>query len=206
MSYGATSSPFGLLPTKGQGSSTDNFQFAEYLIPSAYATSLFQGDPLYQAATGTIIIAVAGDTNPILGVLKGVKYFDSNNNFVSSPYWPANTVIGSLGTLSDGNKYATALVYNDPNQLYVVQTNATPGLAILDQLSNVDMVAGAGSTVSGLSGWMLNQATLGAGATKQLKIIALTPDVRNGSGVGYNTAVVRINNQVYAGGTGTVGI
>lgn len=201
MSYG-TNAPWGLAPTRMLNGSTWNGALNEYQLPSGYATNLFKGDPVYVTGTGTIVIATAGAGNPITGVFMGVKYTSTiqgvNGNQVFAPNWVA-------GTVTQGAANALALICDDPNVVYNIQSNNATGVLAADLYNNADLVAGAGSTYSGISGWMLDQATIGTGATKQLKILRLVPVPGNVYG-GYDNVEVVINNDYYKGGTGTVGV
>jgi hypothetical protein len=206
MSYG-TSSPFGLLPQKFITSATGNYQLTRYLLASGYNTNLYKGDPAYVTTGGTIVIATAGDAHPLIGAIQGFKYFDSKNNFVESPTWVAGTVVGSQGKGSDGNLYAEVYVWDDPHQIFEIQTNATPGVALADVFGNANLISSVPAAGSVLSGWMLNQASIAnANPTYQLKILSLTPTVYNGSGIGYNVVNVKINNHFLNSGTGTGGV
>lgn len=196
MSYGVNA-PFGLQPYGYITGGTYNGATNQYAIASGYNTDLFTGDPVYYAANGTIVRATAGDTNPWFGTFRGVKYTDANGNFVFSPYWPANTV-------TFGAANAVALVTDDPNLLYNIQSAGTIAAADIFQNGNFDFGV-AGSTRTGQSGARLAAAT-GTTATFQVKILALVPRVDNAFGVQFNNVLVLPNNNPYKGGTGTVGV
>ncbi len=208
MSYGnGRNAPFGLQPRRLLSGALWNGQMNEYYIASGYATSLFDGDPVYVAANGTIVIAGAGTGNPITGVFKGCKFTSTvqgvNGNQIFSPYWPGGTV-----TFQAAN--AIALVCDDPDLIYDVQVysaaNPPVGAAAVDLYNNANLIAAAGSTLSGLSGWNLDQTSIAVDATRQLKILRFVPIPGNGPGLGFNNVEVVINNNYYKGGTGTVGV
>jgi hypothetical protein len=91
MTYAAgTNSPWGFRPERHINGSSWNGQTKIFRIASAYATSLYTGDPVTQNGNGTITIATAG-ANPIIGIFMGVKYIDASGNPQYSQYWPANT-------------------------------------------------------------------------------------------------------------------
>lgn len=196
MSYGVNA-PQGLEPFGYITGGTWNGATNQYALPSGYNTNIFSGDPVYYAATGKIVRATAGDTNPILGTFRGVKYRAADGTFTFSPYWPANTI-------TFGAQDATALVADDQNILYNIQSEGTIAAADIFQNGNIDFGV-AGSTVTGQSGARIDAVT-NVGATFQLKIIALTPHVSNAFGVQFNNVLVLINNNPYKGGTGTVGL
>lgn len=205
MAYGVNA-PWGLVPRRLLSGATWNGQMNEYYIQSGYSTNLFTGDPVYVNSSGYIIIATAGAGNPITGVFQGCKYTTSAGVVTFSPYWPASTA--TLGAAS-----ALALVADDPNLIFDVQcvNSSSTGITQANLYNNADLNAGGGgSTVTGLSSWGLDQATIGNGATKQLKILRLVPVPGNnfdtGSNFPYNNVEVVINNDYYKGGTGTVGV
>ncbi len=198
MSYG-TNAPQGLQPQQHQNGSTWNDQLSPYKISDAYGTSLFKGDPV-TLGSGYLAIGVAGSA--IMGVFWGCKYINSAGTYIFSPYWPATT--STFATLG-----ADAFVVDDPTVLFNIQLNGTLSGGLVQSAigSNANFVAGAGSTVTGQSGYMLDSNTIATGnATRNLKIVALTPNVSNAFGVTYNNALVKINNDIYQGSTGTVGV
>lgn len=201
MSYG-TNAPQGLQPRFYLSGANWNGALSEYQIVSGYATNLFSGDPVYcgnGANDGAIVIATAGDGNPLLGVFMGCKYINSAGVQVYSPYWPASTA-------TQGAVNATAFVVDDPNVIFDIQTAATPvGIAQSNIFSNGNLSAGAGSTITGQSAWVLN-ATLNTTATFQVKLLRLTPVPTNVASAAYNNVCVLINNHFFKGGTGTLGV
>ena len=213
MSYGMNA-PVGLRPTYMLSGATWNEQTSDYLIAPAYGTSLFTGDPVTWANTGTIAIGVggnAGGQGPIMGVFMGCEYL-LNGTYVYSPYWPA-------GTTPDNGTYATAFVVDDPNVVFDIQVAsnaafANPTIVQADMGLNANfVVAGvgnpaAGSTVTGQSAYYLIYETLtpGTSATLNLKLLRFTPNPTNIPGANYNNALVIINNHQYKGGTGTAGV
>jgi len=115
----------------------------------------------------------------------------------------AETILGvSLSRAADGEDL---LVSDDPNQLYIVQAD---GSDIADQTDinlNYDILATAGSTAFDISRQELDSSSQNTTATLQCKLVAKEdrPDNELGAQV---DCIVRLNNQNYAGGTGTVGI
>lgn len=201
MSYG-TNAPWGLQPVRYMNGAAWNDQTGQYLLPSGFATNLFRGDPVTAAAaaTGKLSIATAGDGNAILGVFWAVQYVDNvTGQTVFSPTWTANTV-------TKGGADATVFVVDDPMVIFNIQGNLNPGITTAMLLRNASLVAGAGSTYSGLSGWMLDQGTVGAGATKQLKILRFIPTVdgTNVSALGFNNVEAIINNSYFKAGVASV--
>jgi hypothetical protein len=148
MSFG-TNAPEGFVENKSKISATDNAQLSHYAIESAYATSLYTGDPLTFLA-GYIQRATVGGS--ICGVFKGVEYIDSNGEPQWFPYWPAGTV-PKTGTT------AKAYVIDDPFIVFTIQVGNGAGASRADITKNANFSLGAGSTFNGKSGVFLDKAT-----------------------------------------------
>lgn len=191
---------YGLKPTRSITSATWNDANNRYYIASGYNAPLFKGDPVLVNANGTITIAAAGASSPISGIFNGVKYTGTfqgiNGNQVFSPYWVA-------GTVTQGTANAIASVCDDPDTIFSVLTNGA--IAATDLYANANLVAGAGSPLSGQSGWMLDVASIGGGAgseLKQVKILDLVPMPGNNFGVAAGSYVwVKLNAGSYLGST-----
>lgn len=207
MSYGQNL-PWGLQATKSLGASTWNGQVSPYFIdPSSTTQSIFRGDPVYIKANGYIASlyeagSPAFQTTSTVGVFDGCSYVtptSANPIDPASPgrlYWPA-------GTQTLNNTPVTAFVIDDPNTIFNVQTNATPGLT-QSNIGNTAPVAFnisgglvQGNTNTGISGLSLDQANAGTGATLNLKILRLVARTGNTAGLGYNNAEVLIQNHFY---------
>lgn len=202
MSYG-TNKPWGLKPVRYFNGAAWNDQVTPYQIPNAYATNLFRGDPATAnaAANGTLTIATAGAGNAILGVFFGFQWLDATTGSqVFSDTWTA-------ATPTFQNTPATAFVVDDPMVVFNIQGDGNGGgIVTANLLRNASLVAGAGSTYSGESGWMLAQATIGTAANSQVKIIRFVPTAEgtNVSGLQYNNVEVLINNGYYKAGVASV--
>jgi hypothetical protein len=200
MSYG-TNAPQGLIPSRTQINATWNGAYSQYPIASGYATALFHGDPVTLLADGTIGIGVAGAI--CVGVFQGVSYTNATGQYITSFTWPAAQATLTLIP-------ALAQVIDDPNVIFEIQTNSGVGLTKANINQNANFVAGAGNPLTGLSGYMLDQASVGNGAGLNLKIKALGDYPLNAPGLDtplaaaaqpYNTALVTINNHYYKAGT-----
>lgn len=209
MSYGNTpSAPFGLQPRYTLGGANWNGQVNQYIIAYAptvttYATSIFNGDPVSMNTagnTGTIIIATAGGAGAGLysiGVFIGCRYTDANGNLQYSKYWPASTVIAANSTV-------TADVVDDPNIIMDVQSNANPGAAQNIMNQNANFATGAGSTLSGLSGYMLNIASHATTSTLDLRMMRFVPITGNIASAPFNNVLCAWNTHAYKS-VGTLG-
>jgi hypothetical protein len=153
-------SPAGLLPLRHANGGT--MRSNRYYIAGALAANIYRGS--MTKATGTskqITVAGSSDTTLNLGVFKGCFYVDAGNNTQFRPYW------GSGQTIATGS-IVEAQVFDDPNMLYAIQVSGAAGLVAANVGLLANLVIGTGSTLTGNSGDMLDQTTIGSGA--QLRI------------------------------------
>ena len=152
---------FGLVPVRHMSGNIPRAN--KYTITSGLAENIFSGDLCILTADGVITPHTATETNNI-GVFAGVSYTASDGSYVYSEYWPSGTTATNI----------IAYVYDDPYIVYKIQSAGTPTQASIGECA--DVVAGAGSTTTGRSGFSLN-GTMSNG-TATCKILALhdTPD------------------------------
>ena len=153
---------FGLAPVRhlsGNGYSRANV----YTITSGLAENIFTGDAVIITSGGVITPHTATEVNNI-GVFAGVSYTAADGSYVYSQYWPSGTVATNI----------KAYVYDDPYTVFKVQSAGT--IAQTNVGNCADLVAGAGSTTTGQSGFE-SSGTMAAG-TATVKILGLyeTPD------------------------------
>tara|TARA_R100001460_G_C3516900_1_gene172115 strand:- start:91 stop:645 length:555 start_codon:yes stop_codon:yes gene_type:complete len=153
---------FGLMPVRhlsGNGYSRANV----YTITSGLAENIFTGDVVIITSDGVLTPHSATEVNNI-GVFGGVSYTATDGSYVYSQYWPSGTVATNI----------KAYVYDDPYTVFKAQSAGAPAQTNIGNCC--DLVAGAGSTTTGQSGFELS-GTMAAG-TATAKIISLleTPD------------------------------
>lgn len=169
MSYG-TAGGNGLRPARRNGANNAG-STTQYNIASAYATNLFQFDPIVGLADGTVGIGVAGTM--CRGTMEGCKYTDTTGTLQFRNYWPASTSV-LTGTV------ALALVNDDPNLIFDMQEATSAGaagtpLALADRNLNINFAIPAGSTRTGMSAAVIDNGTEANTSTLNLKIIDLSP-------------------------------
>jgi hypothetical protein len=157
-----TNSPYGFIPLRHMSGNAPRAN--KYTIASGLAENIFSGDLCILDANGQVTPHTATETNNI-GVFAGVSYTASDGSFVFSRYFPTGTSATGL----------IAYVYDDPYIVYRVQSAGTPAQTNVGNCA--DVVAGAGSTTTGQSGFSLN-GTMGA-STATCKIIGLWEDPAN---------------------------
>lgn len=127
------------------------------------ATAIFRGDMINAMADGNVQAAAAGATS-MLGAVAG-----------------GTTVDYGAKSLLAASVAGVLLVHWDPDQMYICQAQTGDTNAQTALFANVDHVAGAGSTVTGLSGHELNigvQTTTAGGGFKLIDhVISADNDV-----------------------------
>lgn len=166
--------PFGLRPSRSLGRS--NTQINEYAHDSGDSVALFIGDSVKTTGTattgvagiqdGTPIVAATGTitTTAIRGAVAGVR---PNFTNLTLQYCPASVNLGIL-------------VHDDPNQLFDIMSDGT--MVVADISADAGITTGTGSTVTGLSAYVLGESSV-AGGTYVLHIVRLAPVVNNLLGV-----------------------
>lgn len=175
--------PFGLRPVRYLSGAPYNGACNVYSVAAGDGTALFIGDP----------VKITGDAQTI----NGVVYADVNRAAAADVI--TGVVVGVVPATADSLLYRAAstqrLVYvvDDPNVLFEIQeVSGGTALTVAAIGLNADFVVGSGSTITGLSGVELNNATEDTTNTLGLKIWGLAP--REDNAVGEHAKwLVRIN-------------
>lgn len=183
--------PRGLIPVQRLDGSPYNGLANVYSVPASYGTALHIGTPL--VATGAadangipvVQIATAAGGNYTIGPMVGIV--DGGEQIVAVTrdmpiYHPAST-----------NQYI--LVADDPDLIFEAQEDGVGGaMAVATSgTKNVDLIAGAGSNVTGFSGWMLDSSTIATTNTLQCRILRCVQRVDNEPGNTLAKWLVKIN-------------
>ena len=188
---------FGLRPIAKVGSAPGGTTgTTKYSIGDNQSTAIFTGDPVKYKNDGTVEVATASD--PLLGVFMGCFYTDPTTGKPTfRNYFPAS--------LSPGD--AIAFVADDPDQMFVVQQDSVgSNLVAADLNLNANLIFGAGSTTTGVSGVEIDSSTGAATATHQVRLIDFYDIPSNDATANNSELVIKINNHSLNGGTGTVGL
>ena len=171
--------PFGLKPINLNGT-TWSGQGKLIYIPSSQG-ALYVGDPLVPLGTTDAYgvpgwgIATAGT-----GIIGGCFLGRANGPAGSGvTLLQSNTVYHPTSVIDYG------FVCDDPDVMYTVQEDSVGGAILVANAgySNGELVAGTGSTHTGMSGWMLQSSTVASGnATYQVKVLGLTRGPDNAIG------------------------
>ena len=192
-----SNAPRGLIPYRR---STDGYEtggLGLYFVPSSYNQAIFVGDPVVPTGASdangipVVALATAGATNPILGPMVSIA--------------PGGSNMAVVGVTRDMPVYHVAstsqyiLVAHDPNELFWVQEDSLPLSAgfipvATAGMKNGNLIAGAGSTATGYSGWTLDSSSVvTAGPTLQVRIMRGLQEEDNQLGANYAKWLVRIN-------------
>ena len=177
---------FGFVPIRHMSGNAPRTN--KYTIASELAENIFKGDLVIVIAAGTLTPHTATETNNI-GVFDGCSYTASDGSYVYSEYWPSGTTATDI----------IAYVYDDPYTVFKVQSAGTTAQTNIGNCA--DVVAGAGSTITGQSGFEIS-GTMAAGIAT-CKILALheTPDNAFGA-----NAIMEVTINEHLLGTNVAGI
>jgi len=156
-----------LKPIRAYGNGYESMGLGEYPVAASSDAMFFQ-DLIVQAATGYVIVGIAGTEN-ILGSLNGVFFTDAST---SKPTFANH--LNASNTATD----IKALVNDSPLQQYEVRSNNTGASAQADVGATADIEYTAGSTSNYVSKATLNDSTITTGV-QQLKIIGVSRDPEN---------------------------
>jgi hypothetical protein len=188
---------FGLRPISKLGGATNSTGvtgYTPYEIASDNSDKIYHGQVVIPLASGYIdhTANAAGGTVSHLGVFQGCEYVSSvTGKTTFSNYWP--------GTGADSNHPVKAFIVDDPNQLYVIATDASwtsKATARASVFLNASLSTGiTGTDATGLSLGRLAISTLATTNTLTLRVMGWLEDSMNedftAAGIG---AVVRLNN------------
>jgi len=189
---------FGLRPLKSVGQGDDSTGMSSHAIDAAYGTAIYQGSPVV-AAAGYITISTAGAV-PNMGAFWGCFYVDPTTlKPTFKNYYP-----GSITPPS--SKDIEAFVYDNPNQMFEIQSDNDGASTLADIFSNADLVNFGGSTLNGVSNSELDDSTIAASSdvAAQLLIIGTSRDPKNND-VTDTGGNVLVNMHLFGHGVGTVG-
>jgi hypothetical protein len=192
---------FGLRPIEKMGSSSNSTgvsNYTMYEIANGLTDSIYHGQPVIPLSTGFIGITSAAGVGgvSIVGVFQGCEYVASVTGKPTwSNYWP--------GSGADSNHPIKAYVADDPDQLFVISSDATLTSKATTRshvFANSNMsTAITGTAATGLSLGRLGVSTINTTNTLCLRIMGWVEDAANedfaAAGIG---VIVRINNHFNA--------
>lgn len=166
-----------------------------YYVPASQG-NLFRGDPLIPLG-GTdnfgvpaVGIATAGAGNFLVGPMVSIASGPAAGGNATIP------ITRDLPLYHQGGQAGYVLVADDPDIRFAVQEDSNGAVLspAVSAFANANLVAGAGNTITGISGWQLQSSSVAnaANPTFQLKILALRRSPDNAIGA-FADWIVRIN-------------
>jgi ABC-type amino acid transport substrate-binding protein len=181
---------FGLNPYKGNSAGSSVQIVNKYnIVTTGYGTSIFQGD-LTIFSGGYINTAAASSAN-IVGAFSHCYYVATDGTPTFKNYYPASTTALGSGAIE-------AYIYDDPNQLFVVQADGASAQTCIGR--NADTEGIGGSTTTGVATRELDSSTINTTAALQLKIVGVVQDDVNGDLTADNANLIVLINEHYMRG------
>ena len=191
--------PFGFRQVGGLGSRPTSEGTSKYIIASTQAGAIYAGDVVtagdgttkYEGG-GTIAYGYVGssETDAVrnVGIFNGVFYNDPTTNKPTfKNYWPGGV------TVSIPAAGASAFVYDNPDDLFEVQSIGTLAQTIASR--GIDMSYTAGSTINGRS---KEEITVTAKSGGQFAVVRVSGDPANSDyGAPNSNWIVKFNKHVY---------
>jgi|TARA_Y100000114_G_scaffold66398_1_gene60889 hypothetical protein len=187
---------FGLRPLAKLGANYNSGGFTTYAVKSGNNSgNIFQGAVVKLGSDGYVVVAGNSDTQ-ILGVAGGIEYTAADGSPTFQNYFPDTTA-----TL--GSQDIKIRVYDDPNQLFLIQADGTSAQTSIGM--NADVAGNAnGNTTNGISSGELDSSTLNT-TQLMLRVVGVDADPDNNDLASDNAnLIVKINDHFYA--PNTVGV
>lgn len=192
--------PAGLVPVKHLLGASMVGQGNIYYIASTDVNAFAIGDPVASSGSADsngvpgITLATAGSGNAIRGVIVGLGRYE---NLLANPSNLDSIVVPATKTSA-----YYALVVDDPYVVFSVQEVSGGTQLTADEVGlNANLTAGANNGY--VSGWQLNNAGEGTGATLQVRLLGLQRVLDNTFGA-YAKWLVTINNHELKAGVAGV--
>jgi len=178
-----SNTPTGLSPVRHRSGAPYNGSATRYFVPASDSTALYVGDP--------VILAGSADTDGVATVTKATA---AGGAYMLGPVVSVEPISRDSTVYREASVARYVWVADDPDLIFEVQEDAVGGaLAVADVGLNADWIAGTGSTVTGISGAMLDTSTKATTNTLQLRILGFSQKVDNEVGNAYAKVLVAIN-------------
>jgi len=190
---------FGFRQVGGLGSRPTSEGTSKYIIASGLTGAIYAGDVM-TLGNGTTVSEGGGviaqgyvgssETDAVLnvGIFNGCFYDDPTTSKPTfKNYWPGDVIVTNPAA------GATAFVYDDPADLFEVQTSGTLSQAIVGR--GIDMGYTAGSTINGRSKEEITATAVSGGQFVPLRI---SGDVSNSDiSTANSNWIVKFNRHMY---------
>lgn len=149
-------------------------------VATANGTAIFKGDIVKLVSDGTVIAAAAGDTvsHVVVGV---VRYKNSSGVITTGNFLPASTAFTGAPAVSNPQASVLSVI---PLQGQILEADCDTAMASItaaqDLMSNNgDLVATAGNTTTGRSGFVMNTASGTGTGTATFRFLEVVLDPSN---------------------------
>lgn len=194
-----SNTPRGLIPYRRTTGEPYNGAANIYFVPAGVSSAIFVGDPVTYLSNSAdavgipaVTLATAGSSNYILGAMVGIVAGGE----------PQIAITRDLPVYHQAATGGYILVADDPDLLFFVQEDSAGGAMVGGAGNrNVNLAAGAGSTVTGYSGWQLKSSSLATTNTLQMRVIRLLEQADNAVGANADW-LCRINLHALTNQTG----
>lgn len=193
------STAFGLWPERKVSGQPWSGAGNVYNIPSSYGSNLFIGDPVVPTGTSdangipNVTLATAGGGAFLIGCIVGIVQAGE----------PIIAVTRDLPVYHTASTQQYVLVADDPELMFRMQEDGLGGaMGVNASMGNVDLIAGTGSTVTGLSGWLLDSSTVNTTSTLQMRLLWPMRSSDNDPTLIASKWLARINNHALTRTTG----
>jgi hypothetical protein len=180
---------FGLRPYKGAGWPVQQANKYNISPSSGYGTSIYQGDIVI--FNGGYIETAAVSSPNIVGVFSHTYYVASDGTPTFKNYYPASTTALGSGAIE-------VYIYDDPNQLFLVQADGASAVTCIGRNADTDGIGG--STTTGVATRELDSSTIATTLALQLKIVGVVQDDSNGDLTADNANLIVLINEHYMRG------
>jgi hypothetical protein len=196
MAYPTVSAPYGLDPINRFDGVAYAGATQQLPIASTYNTAIYNGDVVLVNGGNIRKSAVTSDSttdkanNATYGVFLGVQYTNSQGQTVQAQYYPGNASASN----------AIAYVVMDPVAEFKVAVTYAGNSTISSTTAaavgtNLALIQGTGSTVTGNSGVSVAAPSAGAGnaAALPVRVVAVVPETAANATL-YTEVIVKFNN------------
>jgi hypothetical protein len=191
----ATSTPYGLEPTVLAGG-IPNGVIRSILLTANVATGFFNGDVVnVGAGVATPVTATPSTTrnsNTPTGIFVGCTYFDTNRQFITANFFPANGF-----TSFNANGPINLMIVDHPDVQFKVQANGSVAYTAIGKNASLANFSN-GSTITGNSRVQLDAASIATTNTLGVRIIDIAPVIGNAAGDAFTDVICVWNQNVHA--------
>ena len=178
-----SNTPFGLRPVRHRNGAPYNGAATRYYVPASDSTALCLGDP--------VIIAGSADADGVATVTRATA---AGGNYLLGAVVSVEPVTRDSTVYREASTARYVWVADDPDIVFEIQEDGVGGaLAAANVGQNVDLVAAAGSTVTGFSGFMADSSTAATTNPLQLRILGFSQKIGNEPGSANAKMEVAIN-------------